>query len=101
MNASVLQPAAAARHAAPSPVVTRAVLPATPAARTLPVAAAATGAVHVLAGVMQTGNSDKRGSILWTIALSLVGGTMGALLGGLWPSLIGGTLGAFAGDALR
>jgi hypothetical protein len=33
--------------------------------------------------------------------VSFVGGTLGFLIGGIWPSLIGGTIGWIAGELLR
>jgi hypothetical protein len=50
---------------------------------------------------MQASPTASRGSLLWPVGVSFVGGTLGAVLGGLWPSLIGGTIGWLLGDVLR
>jgi hypothetical protein len=64
-------------------------------------AVASTGVAQSIAGVMQASPTASRGSLLWPVGVSFVGGTLGAVLGGLWPSLIGGTIGWLLGDVLR
>lgn len=88
-------------HLADHPGATRTAPARGHAQHTTLTAVASSGFSQSIAGVMQTMPVSSRGSLLWPVGISVVGGTLGAVVGGLWPSLIGGTIGWLLGDLLR